>query len=224
MKTLTAILLIALLSGCVSMHSIDPHTGEEKINNTTKGAAIGATGLAAVGAVIGAVVCGSECAAYGAAAGGSVGLMAGGGTGYYMDKQEEALRERLVSTGVQIERDRDHINLVMPGNITFHTDSADIQRSFYSILDSVILVLNEYDETRIVVSGYTDSTGSFRHNQLLSEGRAKSVASYLTINGIDRQRLYPQGMSERFPIASNSNSRGRSLNRRVEVTIVQNEE
>jgi outer membrane protein OmpA-like peptidoglycan-associated protein len=141
-----------------------------------------------------------------------------------MDKQEEALRERLVSTGVQIERDRDHINLVMPGNITFHTDSADIQRSFYSILDSVILVLNEYDNTRIVVSGYTDSTGSFRHNQLLSESRAKSVASYLAINGIERQRLYPQGMSERFPIASNSNSRGRSLNRRVEVTIVQNEE
>jgi outer membrane protein OmpA-like peptidoglycan-associated protein len=107
----------------------------------------------------------------------------------------------------------------MPGNITFATDSANISASFYSVLDSVSLVLTEFDKTSIDVAGYTDSTGSFEHNQKLSEQRANSVASYLVRSGVRAGRIQARGFGERYPIADNSTTMGRSYNRRVEITI-----
>ena len=74
-----------------------------------------------------------------AAAGGGAAI--GGGIGYYMDAQEAKLRQQLRGSGVSVERVGDNINLIMPGNITFATNSADINASFYSVLDSVALVL-----------------------------------------------------------------------------------
>jgi hypothetical protein len=53
----------------------------------------------------------------------------------------------------------DEIQLVMPVNITFETDRADIQSNFYDVLNDVALVLKEYDQTLVEISGFTDDTG-----------------------------------------------------------------
>ena len=58
-----------------------------------------------------------------------------------MDRQEAQLRQRLEGTGVRVQRQGDNLNLIMPGNITFATDSANINNRFSSFLGSVILVL-----------------------------------------------------------------------------------
>src|SRR5690606_32720066 len=82
------------------------------------------------------------------------------------------LRQELERTGVSVTRIGDNITLNMPGNITFATDSADLNAGFYDVLSSVALVLNEFEQTVIEVAGHTDSTGSDEYNQRLSERRA----------------------------------------------------
>jgi outer membrane protein OmpA-like peptidoglycan-associated protein len=213
MKKLVAVaILAAATAGC---QTIDPYTGEQKTNNTTKGAGIGAV----AGAVLGAAVSSKDDRKKGALTGALVGGAVGGGIGYYMDQQEALLRQELQGTGVQVERIGDSIRLIMPGNITFATDSDRIASSFYSVLDSVAKVLVKFDKTEVNVDGFTDSTGSFEYNQQLSERRALSVADYLAGSGIERLRLNARGYGERYPIADNGTAAGRSQNRRVEINI-----
>ena len=98
----------------------------------------------------------------GAAIGAGVGVLAGGAVGFYMDHQEKKLRERLQGTGVSVKRVNDDIFLNMPGNLTFATDRAEIRSDFYDVLNSVVLVINEYEKTLIEITGHTDSTGTTR--------------------------------------------------------------
>ena len=208
MKRIIGVMLVAAVTtGC----AIDPYTGEKKVSNTGWGTAIGAGAGAAIGAVAG----GGKGAAIGAGAG----AVLGAGVGYYMDRQETQLRARLEGTGVRVERQGDNLKLIMPGSITFETDSAEVNGNFYSILDSVGLTLKEFNNTSIDISGYTDSTGSDKHNQILSENRANSVANYMTRTGVNHGRIQSRGFGERYPVASNKTAMGRLQNRRVEISI-----
>jgi outer membrane protein OmpA-like peptidoglycan-associated protein len=134
-------------------------------------------------------------------------------------KQEAKLREQLQGTGVSVTRVGDEIVLNMPGNVTFQTDSSDLNPQFFSVLDSVALVLKEYDKTIVEVVGHTDSTGSAEYNQALSERRAATVASYVNARGIDQQRILAFGRGLTQPIADNATAAGRAQNRRVELTL-----
>jgi len=149
-----------------------------------------------------------------------VGALVGGGIGSYMDKQESALRERLRDSGVSVTRVGDDIILNMPGNVTFNSNSTDLKPDFYEALNSVSIVLNEYNRSIIDIEGHTDSDGSDRSNIDLSTRRARSVADYLTSQQVDRRRLKVFGIGERDPIATNQTARGKAQNRRVEIKIV----
>ena len=210
---LTAALVAALAAGC---YTTDPYTGGREMNKTSKGAIIGA----ATGAVIGLITGDSsrerrERALIGAGIGG----LSGAGIGVYMDRQEAKLREQLRGTGVSVTRVGDNVTLNMPGNITFKTDSSDLNPSFFRVLDSVALVAKEYDKTLVEVAGHTDSTGSEEYNQQLSERRAGTVAEYLLSRGILADRLITVGAGEARPIATNDTAGGRAQNRRVELTF-----
>jgi outer membrane protein OmpA-like peptidoglycan-associated protein len=210
LRTLTLAMAITLaLAGC---QTTDPYTGEEKTSNTAKGTGIGAVG----GAIAGAIFGGSRKSVL---IGAGIGALAGGVAGNYMDKQEAELRTRLQNTGVSVTRVGDSIVLNMPGNITFATDSSNISADFYEVLDSVALVINEFEKTYVDVIGHTDSTGSAEYNQQLSVARAGSVARYLESQKVLPQRINTQGMGLNSPIASNDTPEGRALNRRVEIRL-----
>jgi outer membrane protein OmpA-like peptidoglycan-associated protein len=218
MKHFTLPLIACLaLSAC---STFDPYTGEEKATNTAKGAGIGA-GVAAVIAYIANKneddIGKRNRRILKAATGGAA---IGGGIGYYMDTQEAELRKQLRGSGVSVERDGNNINLIMPGNITFSSSKANIEHNFYSVLDSVVLVLKEFDKTLIVVAGHTDSSGSDALNQALSIQRAQSVFSYLSSAGILNDRIEAIGFGETQPVANNNTKAGKELNRRVEITLL----
>jgi outer membrane protein OmpA-like peptidoglycan-associated protein len=216
MKKLLVMIAIVSLSGCTTF---DAYTGEEKTSNTAKGAGIGA-GIGLVVAYLDNKDKSSKKRQKRMLEAAGVGAIAGGGLGYYMDTQEAKLRKTLRETGVSVERDGDNINLIMPGNITFVTAGHDLNADFYKVLDSVVIVLQEFNKTIIVSAGHTDSRGSDEYNQGLSERRANSVAQYLLSRGVVEARIDSVGFGESNPIADNGTAEGRSLNRRVELSLL----
>lgn len=111
----------------------------------------------------------------------------------YADKQEAALRASMANTGVEVQRQGDNITLVMPGNITFATNPANIAPSFYQPLNTLANSLKQLNnQQQIQVVGYTDNTGKYEYNMQLSQQRAQSVATYLTSQGVSGQYLSVQ--------------------------------
>ena len=212
---LAAIISLAVVvSGCQSnpFQTENPYTGEQEVNKTTKGAGIGAV----AGLVAGAIAGGSR---KNLLIGAGVGALAGGLVGNYMDRQDAKLRAQLRGTGVSVTRIGDQIVLNMPGNVTFATNSSNISADFYAVLNSVALVLVEFDKTYVDVVGHTDSTGSLEFNQRLSEQRASSVARYLESQKVLPERILTRGMGPNSSVAPNDTVEGRALNRRVEIIV-----
>lgn len=203
-KSILAVAVVAVtLTGC-------------ETTNTGKGAAIGA----ATGAVLGKATGDHDDKRI--FIGAAIGALAGAAVGDYMDKQEQAFRDELAGSGVEVVREGDNIRLVMPSNITFATDQSYISSGFHNTLDAIAQVMNKYEKTYLSVEGHTDSTGKDSYNMTLSEQRAQSVKSYLINDQILAARISTRGYGETKPVASNDTANGRALNRRVEIQIVPN--
>lgn len=201
-------LAVSMLTACAT----DPYTGQSKVSNTAWGTGIGALAGAGIGALAG----GEK----GALIGAGVGAAAGAGTGAYMDVQARKLRQELLNTGVQVQEVNGQIYLIMPGNITFDSNDANIKPGFQPVLNSIAKVINEYSKTMVQVNGYTDSTGSAATNNSLSLMRANSISNYLRLKGVDANRIVSNGYGSSNPIASNATAAGREQNRRVEIVLI----
>jgi outer membrane protein OmpA-like peptidoglycan-associated protein len=202
--------LVIALSACTVL---DPYTREEEPAKAQRQAIIGAAAGAAVGLITGDSSMERKKraligAGLGAIAGASVNAMDRGG------------RPGRADDGVSVTRDGDNITLNMPGNVTFATDSADLNAGFFDVLNSVGLVVNEFDQTVIEIAGHTDSTGTDEYNQQLSQRRASAVATYLGTRSVLPDRIITVGSGEARPVATNDTDAGRQLNRRVELTLV----
>ena len=216
-RLITVAAAVALLSGCASQNPYDNQGQAQGSSGVSKTAKYGGLGALA-GAVAGAAIDHNN-RGKGALIGAAVVGAASAGYGYYADKQEAALRESMANTGVEVQRQGDQIKLIMPGNITFATDSSNISSSFYSPLNNLAGSFKQFNENNIEIVGYTDSTGSRQHNMDLSLQRAQAVSTYLTSQGVDASRLSVRGAGPDQPIASNADANGRAQNRRVEVNL-----
>ena len=180
-------------------------------DKTKKGAAIGGAAGAA-----GAVIKG-EREADEILAGAAIGAAAGAGVGAYMDRQEERLAR---IPGTTVERVDDGVLLVkFDSDVLFDVDSALVKPGQRVVVDDVSEVLMDYPKTAVVVQGHTDATGTEEHNQDLSERRAEAIANRLVGNGVDERRVAAIGFGEGYPVADNDSTRGRQLNRRVEILL-----
>ena len=213
LHTMLAISLAASLAaaGCQTQNA---YTDEKQTSKAVKGAAIGALGGAAVGALTNKNQRGRN-----ALIGAGIGAAAGGGIGYYMDRQEEELRKELRSAGVSVERRGDTIALNMQNDILFDVGSSQLGARSEEVIRAVATVLKKYDETRVNVFGFTDTTGTNATNERLSQQRAEAVAGALSRNGVQSVRLNAKGMGEtnlKVPTADGVNE---ARNRRVEIVL-----
>ena len=208
-SSMCAVSLVSL-SACVT----DPNTGQQKISRTALGGGAGALGGLLLGGLIGGGT--------GRIIGAGIGGIAGAAVGYTMDKQIKQLREQTAGSGVDVTpTDNGQAILVnLPEGVTFDVGSYSLKPEFRATLDKVAESLKQYPDSLIDVYGHTDSTGSDAYNQTLSENRARTVANYLQMQGVNAARIRSQGYGETMPVADNATEEGRRKNRRVEIKIV----
>lgn len=109
--------------------------------------------------------------------------------------------------------------------VYFASGRATIQSRSYGLLDDVADVLNRYPSIKKVqIEGHTDSRGNDDSNMRLSQDRAQAVVDYLAGHGVGAERLVAKGFGETKPIDTNDTSAGRANNRRVAITILEQEE
>lgn len=211
MKTIkiliTSFLVVAIFSaGCKTM------------NKTQKGAVIGTAGGAAVGAVIGKAAGNTAMGAIiGAAAGGVTGAV----IGRQMDKQAEEMKKTIPDA--EVVRVGEGIVIEFNSKILFGFDQSGLTTDARTNLGKLLAILQKYPDTNIEVQGHTDSKGTTRYNQKLSEERASTVSYYLSGNGITTSRLTIIGFGETLPRYTNDTDDGQSQNRRVDFLISANE-
>lgn len=195
-----------LFAGCKSM------------NKSQKGAVIGTAGGAATGAVIGKA---AGNTALGAIIGATVGGITGAVIGRQMDKQAEEIKKG--NPDAKVERIGEGIVVEFNDKILFGFDRSNLTADATTNLDKVVEVLKKYPDTDIEVQGHTDSKGTPKYNQSLSERRATSVSHYLSEQGVVSSRLTTKGFGENTPKYNNDTGEGQTQNRRVEFLITANE-
>ena len=109
--------------------------------------------------------------------------------------------------------------LILEG-VNFDFDRATLRREDLAIIDKDVLILKDWGNTKIEISGHTDSVGSDRYNMGLSLRRAHAVRDYLISKGIPASQLIATGFGESDPVANNDTDTGRAKNRRVELNQI----
>lgn len=220
MKTITS-RMFAILFAAILLVGCD---ATRNANNKQKGTVIGASSGAVIGGVVGNNT-GDGNTALGAIIGGVVGGAAGAYIGNRMDKQAQRIEEEI--PGAEVERVGEGINVTLDetSGIYFDTEKYNINQQSRQALNSLANILQEYDNTNILVEGHTDSAGSDAYNLTLSKNRAQAVTDYLVTQGnVSRGRIETKWYGESQPKYDNSTVEGRAKNRRVEIAIVANEE
>lgn len=143
-----------------------------------------------------------------------------GGISHYQDMQEQFLRMRLDGSGVRLQRSGDAIKIVIPANAAFTVNGDQLSPRAATMLNNIAPVLKEFVKTTIEIKGFTDSTGSYEHNQQLSYRRAQNVGAFLAARQVAPARIRTVGFGPRLPIADNRTDSGRAMNRRIEIELV----
>lgn len=132
----------------------------------------------------------------------------------------QAEAQRLAGELQNVRTSQTNRGLVLTLNdVLFDTGRAQLKPGARRTLDQIAQFLNEHPERRVQVEGFTDSQGADNYNMELSQSRADAVASAIIQRGIDAQRVRARGYGEEFPVASNTNTGSRQLNRRVEIIV-----
>src|SRR5688572_13110100 len=207
-KKIMRISLMILIVFAVSLSSCKTMTKSQK------GAVIGGAGGAVVGGVVGRAVGNT---ALGAIIGAAVGGVTGAVIGRKMDKQAKEIEQEV--PGAKVERVGEGIVVDFNEKILFGYDKSDLNNSAESNLDKLVSILKDYPDTNLEIQGHTDSKGTDKYNQTLSERRASSVASYVRGGGINSSRITIKGYGETAPVADNDSEDGRAQNRRVTFLI-----
>jgi outer membrane protein OmpA-like peptidoglycan-associated protein len=103
--------------------------------------------------------------------------------------------------------------------IQFETGKDVIKSTSFGILNQIVKIMNDNPDYLLLINGHTDNVGNATLNQTLSEKRANAVKKYLMQKGINSERMTAQGFGDSIPVADNSTTKGKALNRRVEFVV-----
>ena len=133
-----------------------------------------------------------------------------------VQEQGRWLEEQIVSLSTGDE----NRGLVMTlGDVLFDAGKAELKPAASRTILKLVQFLQLNPQRILRIEGYTDSTGERQDNLILSRERAQAVADALIDLGIDPKRIQVEGYGPDFPVADNASSRGRALNRRVEIVF-----
>lgn len=112
----------------------------------------------------------------------------------------------------------------LKGSSFFRPGSAALLKEFKPVLANIANKLLGI-QNNISIEGYTDSipihTAKYPDNWALSTARAVNVLRFLiNTGGVSPERLSAAGYGQYKPVASNSTSKGRALNRRVDIVVL----
>ncbi|MDQ7016253.1 MAG: OmpA family protein, partial [Gammaproteobacteria bacterium] len=105
--------------------------------------------------------------------------------------------------------------------INFKVNAASLNAKSRLVLNNIAAKLIQHGKITVEIAGYTDSRGAAQYNRALSQKRAEAVVKYLIQKGVNAERLVAKGYGESDPIANNKTSKGRRINRRVEIHVLQ---
>lgn len=203
---LVAVVSILALSGCESI---------KENPNAAKGVGFGA----AAGAVLGGVIGQNQGnTGKGAVIGAAAGAALGGIIGKRMDNQAKEL-DKIAET----KRTEQGLVSKLKSDILFETGKADLKSTAKANLAEMASVMKKYPENVLTINGYTDSTGSAKTNEVLSQKRAEAVKTQLVASGMPAGTIATVGMGPASPVGDNSSAAGRQQNRRVEIVVTVDE-
>jgi len=142
-----------------------------------------------------------------------------------VEQRDQAAQEaaRLQAEVDQLKATKTDRGLLLTlGDVLFDTGRSELNPGAAVKLDQLAQFLNQHPDRRVEIDGFTDSVGSDAFNEALSQRRADAVKSALVVRGVEPVRINTEGYGKAYPVASNNESGGRQLNRRVEVVIGDN--
>ncbi|MBO4850646.1 MAG: OmpA family protein [Prevotella sp.] len=184
------------------------------------GSILGGAGGAGLGALLGQIIGkDTKSTVIGAAIGTAVGTGAGALIGKHMDKVKA---KAAAVDNAQVTEITDANGLqgvkVSFGDILFDTAKYNLKANAKNSLNQLASLLLCEPNVLIDIQGHTDSTGSDKVNDPLSQNRAQAVAQYLVSQGVSQAQFKNvSGFGSHNPIADNSTATGRAQNRRVEI-------
>ena len=137
----------------------------------------------------------------------------------YVGKQYRDLRRELKGSGATVVQRGPDLVIVLPADVTFGFDRAEIQTQFQGSLSAFARTLADYPASDIEVIGHTDAKGTANYNFDLADRRARNVADFLVAHDVDPSRLVVESVGASEPVASNATPQGRAANRRVEIIL-----
>jgi len=138
-----------------------------------------------------------------------------------MDAQARELT--LAVPSAEVNRVGEGINMTFDSSLAFQINSSELSSSYLKDLSAAAQVFKSYPDTKILIEGHTDDSGSAEYNLTLSEKRARAVSSYFVSQGIDASRLSTKWYGETQPKYPNDEA-NRAKNRRVELAVYANED
>lgn len=115
---------------------------------------------------------------------------------------------------------------VVVNNVYYDFNKSDLRPESHPELDKLVAMFEANPNIKVEISAHTDSKGSDKYNQRLSDARAKSVVDYLVSKGVKRESLIAKGYGASQPVADNTNEdgsdnpEGRQMNRRTEFKVI----
>lgn len=195
------LILSLLLTGCFHPPFNDFKQNPPKVKHSI----LGTGALGAVGILTGVPGIGF-----------GIGAAAGALIGIHKDTPK-AIIAKLESEDIQFIQYGDTRLLIIPTDHYFEFNSTHLNNLCYQGLNDVIKLLKLYPCSQIYIAAFTDSIGSKRHKNKLSQGQAEAMLTFLWANDIKANLVHAEGYGDKFDIGDNKLTRGSAFNRRIEI-------